>query len=474
MASSQRGLNKTPKNFTVEGADEIIDLDVDSIPEGAILNGFEEYWVQELIIKTHVICYRRKRYQLLDGSYIIAPLPSSVDGHYGPGVKQFIINQTKVCNVSQTKVHQGLEDVGIQISAGQISNIILAEAAKLEEEYHEIAQSGIQTAKVMGVDDTFNRHKGENGSTLTVQNELFTYFKSSNSKSRKNFLLALRTNHKDYIFNQAALDYVNSYKPTSGLLAKLEQMRDKNHVCKDRSDWVEFLEKNEITNKNTSKSFLQIIEEAAIMGSAVAHGLNPKTALMSDGARQYYLLLHLLCWIHAERAIKKLVPLNDQEAEEIKKIRSQIWNFYDELKEYKINPTLEEKTRLDNRFDQIFGQSVINDKLAVVLGNFRKNKKDLLRVLDLPFVPLHNNASELAIRNFVIVRKMNGGTRSDDGLKAKDIYATIIGTARKNSISPWALLGSRIRKNKNVPYLPDVIRKRAMQSSSPPGASQNR
>ena len=95
-----------------------------------------------------------------------------------------------------------------------------------------------------------------------------------------------------------------------------------------------------------------------------------------------------------------------------------------------------------------------------------------MRVLDLPFVPLHNNASELAIRNFVIVRKMNGGTRSDQGLQAKDIYATIIVTARKNSISPWALFGSRIRKNKSVPYLPDVIRRRrATQPFSPSGTS---
>ena len=324
--------------------------------------------MQELITKTHVTCYKRKRYQLLDGTYIMAPLPSSVDGHYGPGVKQYIINQTKVCNVSQSKVHQGLEDIGIQISAGQVSNIILTEAAKLEKEYHEIAQAGIETAQVMGVDDTFNRHKGKNGSTLAIQNDFFAYFKSSNSKSRKNFLLALRTNHTDYIFNQAAFDYVNSYKPKPDLLAKLEQMCNKNHVCKDRSALLTFLEENEITNENTGKSFLQIIEEAAIMGSAIAHGLNPKCALMSDGARQYYLLLHLLCWVHAERAVKKLIPLNDEEAEEIKKIRSQIWDFYGELKEYKINPTLEEKTRLDNRFNQIFGHSAINDKLAVVSG----------------------------------------------------------------------------------------------------------
>ncbi len=53
-----------------------------------------------------------------------------------------------------------------------------------------------------------------------------------------------------------------------------------------------------------------------------------KLAVVSDGGGQFNLLQHGFCWVHAERLIHKLVPLNEAHREDIKRVRDDIWSFY--------------------------------------------------------------------------------------------------------------------------------------------------
>jgi len=34
--------------------------------------------------------------------------------------------------------------------------------------------------------------------------------------------------------------------------------------------------------------------------------------IVSDGTGQFVILLYALCWVHAERLVHKLIPLNDR------------------------------------------------------------------------------------------------------------------------------------------------------------------
>jgi hypothetical protein len=43
-------------------------------PEGAVLKGYEDYVVQDLVLKPRVIRYRRERWLTLDGTSLLAPL----------------------------------------------------------------------------------------------------------------------------------------------------------------------------------------------------------------------------------------------------------------------------------------------------------------------------------------------------------------------------------------------------------------
>lgn len=67
-------------------------------------------------------------------------------------------------------------------------------------------------------------------------------------------------------------------------------------------------------------------------------GFNPDLAIISDGAGQFAIFLHALCWIHAERLIHKLIPANELQHEAIARVRGQIWDFYADLKIYRLQP----------------------------------------------------------------------------------------------------------------------------------------
>ena len=58
--------------------------------------------------------------------------------------------------------------------------------------------------------------------------------------------------------------------------------------------------------------------------------------------------------------------------------------------------------------------------IAGVLKEMRAHKADLLRVLEQPEVPLHNNGRESDLRGYVKVCKISGGTRADAGRRCRD------------------------------------------------------
>jgi hypothetical protein len=89
------------------------------------------------------------------------------------------------------------------------------------------------------------------------------------------------------------------------------------------------------------------------------------------------------------------------------------------------------------------------------------NKAELLMVLERPELPLHNNLSENDIREYVKRRKISGGTRSEDGRRGRDTFASMKKTCRKLGISFWKYLVDRIRGDNAILPLPELIAARA-------------
>ncbi len=63
--------------------DETIILQPDPLPPGARVEGYRDFVVQDLVVKTHTIRYRRAAVRLADGSLYVTPRPAGVDSHFG-------------------------------------------------------------------------------------------------------------------------------------------------------------------------------------------------------------------------------------------------------------------------------------------------------------------------------------------------------------------------------------------------------
>jgi hypothetical protein len=225
----------------------------------------------------------------------------------------------------------------------------------------------------------------------------------------------------------------------------------------NENEWKIHLNQLAIINER----HVRIATEGALLGSILHHGFSKDLVIVSDDAGQFNVLLHALCWIHAERTIHKLVPCSEKEKAAIEDIRNRIWQLYRDLKAYKKAPEDATKIELDKRFDDLFATRTCCETLNAALRRLANNKKELLLVLERPDVPLHNNDSERDVREYVKKRKISGSTRSDDGRRCRDTFTSLKKTCRKLGISFWEYLNDRVLKANRIQPLPDLIRLRA-------------
>ena len=87
--------------------------------------------------------------------------------------------------------------------------------------------------------------------------------------------------------------------------------------------------------------------------------------------------------------------------------------------------------KIEATCDMLLATPVEGAEASRLWGRFREHREHLFVFLYDPAVPPTNNASEQALRNSVVHRKVSGGFRSDWGADAHAIVATVLDTARK-------------------------------------------
>jgi hypothetical protein len=431
-------------------------------PPGSTSKGYEEYFVQELVLTSKVTRYLRERILTPDGKTLLAPLPDDVlpAGHFGPTLIAHILHQYHHCNVTQPLLLEHLRELGIDISAGQLHNILTENKDAFHQEKAEVLQTGLQTASHVGVDDTGARHDGKNGYCTAIGNDLFAYFCSTDSKSRLNFLTVLRGGGTGYSINEVAIAYWQRQKLPVKLI---ECLRAGQQQFADEAGWQTRREELGIT----AERHVLIATEGALLGQVIAQGARADLVVLSDGAPQFDILVHASCWVHAERPLARMIPYNEAHRAEIEKIREQIWELYKDLKAYREKPDPAVKASLEKRFDEMVSQKTnYPASIGTVLKEMREHKADLLRVLEQPEVPLHNNGSESIIRTYVKTRKISGSTRSEAGRRCRDTFSSLKKTCGKLGVSFWAYLQDRVRGLGQIPRLADLIRQKAQEMAA--------
>jgi Transposase IS66 family len=427
-------------------------------PPGSIFKGYEDFVVQDLVIEPCIIRFRRERWLTPDGQSVVAPFPADVlpGSHFGPALICYVLHQYHNQHVTQPLLLEELRQLGIDISAGELSRILTEGKDIFHQEKAELLPTALAVSSYVQVDDTGARHQGHNGSCTQIGNELFAFFASTESKSRLNFLEILRQPNTDYRINKQAVAYWQRQKLPAEVAQKL---RRGSKVFADTTAWQERLRKLGITTPRHVK----IATEGALLGSLIAHGVSPELVVLSDGAEQYDILVHAACWLHAERPLARLIPYSDEHRAAIAKVRGQIWELYQDLKGYRQRPEPSRRLDLEARFDALCSQQTGFPSIDGVLKGMHKHRAALLLVLDRPEVPLHNNLSEGHLRDYVKKRKISGSTRSDLGRQARDTFASLKKTCRRLGVNFWAYLQDRVRGTGQIPRLADLIRQKAAE-----------
>jgi hypothetical protein len=453
---------KRSKKATIEiHREQTLEVDKASLPADAKFKGYEDVVVQDVIFRADNVCFHKEKYWANSTrKTYLAKLPLGYEGQFGPGLKALTLTLYFGGGMSEPKIRDLYENVGVQISAGKLSNLLIKGQDQFHAEKDEACEAGLDSSPWQHTDQTSTRVDGQNQHCNIVCNPLYTIYTTTPRKDRLSVLDVLRNGRaRRFRLNDEALGYLKSTplsKATRNWLSA---------ECSDQ-DWDEktFVERLDAKWPKLNVQQRQAILSAAAVAAYHAEVDTPLVRLLvCDDAPQFNWLTEeiALCWVHEGRHYKKLMPVFVYHLELLRDFRKQFWDFYDQLLAYQQQPTPEESVRLETEFDRLFSTCTGYDALDARIAKTREKKVSLLMVLKHPEIPLHNNPAELEARQRVRKRDVSFGPRTQDGVKAWDTFMSLAATARKLGISFYQYIHDRISKANQIPSLASLIEARA-------------
>jgi len=454
---SGRGKHKSAKEIEIHNTEEKY-IDKKDLPKDAQYKGTRDVVIQDINFNLHNTKFIiHKYYSPFLGKVFEGELPPEYKGSiFGPGIWSFIIQFHYEARMTQNLLFKILTGLKVKISVGEISNIILCHE-RFEEERQNVREAGISRSDYSQIDDTGARLNGKNGYSIAVCNQFFTDYYTSSSKNREAALRALAGTELKFTINDVSLKYIDGKISNKVIVDKLRQLQsDRLYDLEDFSN--EILNASWCHGKITN--WIKHIKEGCAIGAFRENFLGVRSKiLICDDAPQFKGILEFLglCLIHEERHYKKLTPNHPDFIKAVADFRKIFWDFYEELKQYKKDPNEKRKKELSEKFDLIFAGDTCYFALNQLMEKTRAKKDELLLVLEYPSIPLHNNTSELAMREKVIQRKIRGYFRSLKGAMASDIFLGLMGTCRKIGVSFGEYLKDRFYHRHELPPLGDLI-----------------
>lgn len=306
------------------------------------------------------------------------------------------------------------------------------ESEGYHEEGEKILIAGMEEAPYIRTDDTGAKHQHKNEYCTHIGGEYFAYYKTTSSKSRANFLKILLQGKEGYVINEAYIWHLFQSRVEDDLLNRFEAYIGKKYRSKKGLNRL----LNHLGIKN-KKLRLQCLE-AGLVGFISETILKSGQVLLSDRAGQFAVFNHAGCWVHMERPLRKLRVATPEAEKELEQIREAIWNLYAKLKEAVLTQTGKEEVH--QLYDHLIAMQSISPGVNAVLASFAKYREEMLKALDHPSLPLHNNDSERDIRGVAKRRNISGTTKSAEGKAFRDGLITLKQTCARLGLSFWGYL----------------------------------
>jgi Transposase IS66 family len=452
--------------------EEVVKVDPAQLPPDAEFKGYEGVIVQDIKLTTdNVRFWKEKFYSAAQNKSYLAELPAGYEGQFGPGIKATTIVLYYAINTSEPKIKEFFAHVGLSISEGQISNLLIKRQAGFHQEKEALYIAGLRSSPWQHSDDTPARVNGVNEHTHTVCNPLYTVYVTTAKKDRLAVLQAF-TNGQPLTFrlNAEAYAWLDPIPLSARVVAELRQL-PQDQALTEAVFTALLAEHLPQLGEQHRRS---ILEAAAVAAYHTQQEFPLIDLLICDDAPQFKRLTNqlALCWVHDGRHYKKLNPLLAHHRHLLADFLTRYWDYYDDLLTYPLNPTLPQAERLAQAFETLFSETTgyvaLDDRIAKT-----KAKKDaLLMILKHPEIPLHNNPAELEGRRRARKRDVSFGPRTEDGKKAWDTFMSLAATAKKLGVSFYQYIHDRVTKTDTIPPLADLVTQQAEQCQL--GASWDR
>ena len=421
-------------------------------------------------MSSDVVGIKRSCYSPAQHQTSLAALPQGYSGQFGPGIKSLGLALYFGAQMSEPKVAELLRSVGVRISDGQVSNLLIKDQALFHEEKDALYQAGLASSPWQHLDDTSPRVNGQNGYCHIVCNPLYTVYCTTAAKDRRTIIDVL-TNHRPrrFLVNAEALGYVEAVGLAAVRRRQLEQLS--GETCMDEATMQALLEEHMPGLGPQQRKW--ILDATAVAAYHADLEYPVVRLLVCDDAPQFALVTEelALCWVHEGRHYKKLMPYVPHHRTLVEAFVQRFWAYYDQLLAYREHPTPAEAVRLAGEFETLYSTVTGYDALDERIAKTGAKKACLLMVLTHPEIPLHNNPAELGARARVRKRDVSFGPRTRAGAKAWDTFMTLAGTARKLGVSFYHYIHDRVSGAYQMPALADLIPERAKDLNL--GASWN-
>lgn len=426
-----------------------------NVPDGSRFKGYQTFAIQDISLTAKDIVYKLEVWQSPNGDILRGKLPDELNGqHFGSTLRALTTN-FYAQGMTQPAIHDFLRSIGIDLSSGQVNHILLNEAEKYSSVSEEILAAGLQEAPHVGADDTGEKHEHKSGYCTYIGGQYFAYYKTSFSKSRENFLCILLQGKEGYHINEAMIWHLFQSGIEDDVLNLFEEYKGKSYQSKKGMHRL----LNEMGLK--AKKLRQQCIEAALVGFIQSTILKPGQVLISDRAGQFALFDHAACWVHMERPLRKIICTSNRVEQELKEVRDAIWQLYRELKEASLNQVGKESVH--KLYDALIAMKTSSPEINAVIDNFSTYREEMLKALDHPGLPLHNNDSERDIRGVAKRRNISGSTKSALGRKFRDGLQSLKQTCFRIGYNFWDYMQRWFRGD--PPDLAELIRKRYRPSA---------
>jgi hypothetical protein len=208
---------------------------------------------------------------------------------------------------SEPKILELLRSVGVQISDGELSHLLIKGHEDFHAEKDAVYAAGLRSSPWQHLDETSTRVNGQNQHCHIIGNPLYTAYFTTEAKDRQSVIDVLRNGRaRKFVLNAEAMEYLNQVNLSAAVRRELTSL---------------------VQDQSLGEATLQALLDVHLpdLGAQQRKGILDATAvaayqmeidfpvvelLVCDDAPQFKGVTRqlALCWVHEGRHYKKLTP----------------------------------------------------------------------------------------------------------------------------------------------------------------------